>query len=146
MSILPHHRHDIPASANINVARAFGIEVETQKIDTSIHCSQCIVHSLDPADFDFSHFPHLSPLPAEEGIVTPLSSRTFAPISSEVINASPTSMPSTFARANLSTSLAVKIPLSATTVMSSGIIGRIRSVVSNETLKVARSRLFIPIK
>ena len=75
----------------------------------------------------------------------PESSLTFAGISSEVTNASPTRIASMFMFANRSTSAAVKIPLSATTAISGEIIGRRRSVVARETSKVARLRLLMPM-
>ena len=54
-SISPHHGHNVTAPANVNIARAFGVEVEPNQVCARLHGREGIGHSFDPADFDFGH-------------------------------------------------------------------------------------------
>src|SRR5262245_39913965 len=125
---------DISTGLFVNKSHALGIKVVSQIICASINGGEGIGQSFDSADFDNCH--KFECLKVDRfscsnfSTCKPDNSLTFAGISSEVTNASPTRIASTLAFANRSTSFAVKIPLSATTAISGGIIGRSFSVVS----------------
>src|ERR1700752_612732 len=100
MTKFSHHSHDVAASANVNAARAFRVEIEADEISTCLHRGEGISNSFDSADLDFRHnvltFERLNACPdcgclapGVEGF-KPDNSRTFAAISGAVTNASPT--------------------------------------------------------
>jgi hypothetical protein len=49
------HGCNVPARADVNTTRAFGIEVEAQQVSACVYRRKCIAQGPNSADFDFGH-------------------------------------------------------------------------------------------
>src|SRR3989442_1409296 len=124
-------RGDLAGARQVHGARASGPEVEAQEIRPGARGRACVLHAADAADLDLhGHASH---------------SAKAAPGSGRSMKASPTRTACAPARRIRSTSVRERMPLSATTRTPAGTSAASRSVVSSETVKLARSRLLIPM-
>src|SRR5206468_2812797 len=125
-----HRLGDLAGARQVDVARASGPEVEAQEVRAPPHGRPRVVHAAHAADLDLhGHASH---------------SARAAPGSGCSMKASPTRTACAPARRMRSTSARERTPLSATTSTPAGTSPASRSVVSSETVNVARSRLLMP--